>query len=58
MDVIQITETRIIVDDEHMFCAFDKAGIKRIEKVERDLSAKMKTIEPKSPDDNYGTGMN
>jgi hypothetical protein len=58
IDVIQITESSIIADDEHMFYAFDKAGIKGIEKVEHDTSAMLKIIEPKSPDDNYGVGMN
>ena len=58
VEVIQITESSIITDDEHMFYAFDKSGIKHIEKVAHDTSAMMKAIEPKSPDDNYGVGVN
>jgi hypothetical protein len=58
IDVVQITESGVIADDEHVFYAFDKGGIKGIEKVEHDTSAMMKIIEPKRPDDNYGVGIN
>ena len=58
IDVVQITESGVIADDEHVFYAFDKGGIKGIEKVEHDTSAMLKIIEPRSPDDNYGVGIN
>ena len=58
IDVVQITESGVIRDDEHVFYAFDKSGIKHIERVEHDIPASLKTIAPESPEDNYGGGMN
>ncbi len=60
VDVVHITEGNFISDDKHMFCAFDKAGIRNIEKVEHNISipAMMKIVEPEDPDGTHEAGRN
>ena len=60
VDVIQITENNFISDDDHMFCAFDKAGIRKIEETEHDISipAMMKIVGLEETDDPNEAGRN
>jgi hypothetical protein len=60
VDVVQIRENNSISDDEHMFCAFDKAGIRNIEKIEHDISlaAIKKIVEPENPGGSHEAGRN
>jgi|WetSurMetagenome_2_1015567.scaffolds.fasta_scaffold06572_2 hypothetical protein len=58
-NVIQITANRGIHSyDEDALIALEKQGIMRVEKVEHDLAAMLKIIEPDSPDYNFSERTN
>jgi hypothetical protein len=57
-NVTQIIEGQGVFNYEDMFIALEKSGVRRIEKVEHDLTAMLKIIEPDSQDFNFSERQN